>query len=189
MYTIYENTTLGQKDFQSNEILNIEAIDCTVDMCELSEKLLLNNTFNNCTFSNCNLSLSKFNNVQFNNVIFNNCKILGVDFSKCTGFLFEVYFYDSVLDFSSFENMKMLETIFSKSSMKGVDFSGTNLQKSIFRDVDLQDAIFSRTNLKESDLSTAVNFRISPTQNYLKKAIFSEKSLSGLLDEFDLRVV
>ena len=189
MHTLFENITLNQDAFDLEDISMIEASDCIIENCNFSDKTLSNCIFNNCTLSNCNLSLSKFKDTQLNNIRFEKSKVLGVDFSQCVGFLFEIHFYDCILDFCSFENIKMIGTVFSRTSMKGVDFSGTNLQKSVFKEVNLQDAIFSRTNLKESNLSTASNFRISPNQNYIKKAIFAENNLSGLLLEFDIKFI
>lgn len=133
--------------------------------------------------------MCKLNNTQLNDVKFENCKLMGVDFSRCPGFLFEVNFTDCILDFCSFEKLKMANTTFRKCSMKGVDLAGTQLPNSLFHQVNLEEATFANTNLKEANLSTAYNFTISPTQNNLKKAIFSENNLSGLLREFSITIV
>lgn len=190
MKTLYENETITGDDFSDiDEIANVEFIDCTIEKVNLFEKKLTDCIFTNCTFSNVNMAMSKLPGTQMNKARFENCKIMGIDFSQCRNFLFEVSFYSCILDFSSFENMKMQNTEFIDCSMKGVDLVGTNLEKSKFMNCNLEDAIFIRTNLKEADLSTAYNFIIPPTQNFLKKAIFSESNLSGLLHEFDIRLV
>ena len=133
--------------------------------------------------------MCKLSNTQLNDVKFENCKLMGVDFSRCPGFLFEVNFTDCILDFCSFEKLKMANTTFRKCSMKGVDLAGTQLPNSLFHQVNLEEATFANTNLKEANLSTDYNFTISPTQNNLKKAIFSENNLSGLLREFSITIV
>ncbi|SHF39891.1 pentapeptide repeat-containing protein [Dysgonomonas macrotermitis] len=186
---LFEDQIIGQGDFPEKPEYGSDFIECTFDKCNLFERDLSNLNFTNSTFSGCELSMSKLQNVQLNNVIFKDCKIMGVDFSKCTGFLFEANFYNCILDFCSFENLKMQGVTFKDTSMKGVDLTGSNLQKSNFLNTDLHDARFSHTNLKEANLSTAFNFIISPTQNNLKKAIFSEHNVKGLLYEFGIHIV
>lgn len=187
--TLFENQKITQLLFPENPPKETDFIDCTIENCNLFERDLSQLNFTNCTFSGSDLSMSKLINTQLNNITFKNCKIMGVDFSKCTGFLFEVNFYDCIIDFCSFENLKMQSTVFKNTSMKGVDLTGVNLQKSSFLNTDLLDARFSYTNLKESDLSSAYNFTISPTQNSIKKAVFSENNISGLLNEFGIKII
>lgn len=189
MSVVVENQILNESHFSEMGLQDLEIIDCKIENCDFSDQELKNCQFVNTTFSNCNLSMIKINNTQFNDVSFIDSKILGVNFCKCTGILFEVNFRDCILDFCSFEKMKMHNTEFIKVSMVGVDFAEANLQKARFLDVDLQDAIFARTNLTEADLSTAVNFRISPNQNTIKKAVFSESNLRGLLNEFNIKII
>jgi len=190
MKTLYENETITQEEFENrDEIIGIEFIDCNIEKVNLFEVKLTDCIFTNCTFSNVNLAMSKLYDTQLNKVRFELCKIMGVNFSHCRKFLFEVNFYNCILDFCSFENMKMQNTEFIDCSMKGVDMAGANLEKSKFMNVDFEDAIFLRTNLKETDFSTAFNFVIAPTQNFLKKAVFSQANLSGLLQEFNIEIV
>lgn len=190
MKTLYENETISQEEFEDiDEITGVEFVDCTIEKVNLFEKKLTDCIFANCTFSNTNMAMSKLYDTQLNKVRFENCKIMGVDFSHCRKFLFEINFYSCILDFCSFENMKMPSTEFVDCSMKGVDLAGATLEKSKFMNTDLEDAIFLKTNLKEADFSTAFNYNIAPTQNYLKKAIFSETNLSGLLSEFGIVLV
>lgn len=190
MKTLYEYETISQDVFEDiDEIAGIEFADCVIDKVNLFEKKLSDCIFTNCTFSNVNLAMSKLYDTQLSKVRFEHCKIMGVDFSHCRKFLFEVGFYNCILDFCSFENMKMANTEFINCSMKSVDMAGAKLEKSKFMNCDLEDAIFLKTNLREADFSTAFNFSIAPTQNYLKKAVFSEANLSGLLNEFDIVLV
>lgn len=190
MKTLYENEKIRQEDFEnSDEITGTEFVDCVFENINLFEKQLTDCVFTDCTFSNTNLSMTKLFDCQLNKVKFENCKMIGVDFGVCRKFLFEVNFYNCILDFCSFENMKMPDTDFFDCSMKGVDLAGANLENSKFRNTDLEDAVFLRTNLKKADLSTAFNFIIAPTQNFLRNAVFSEVNLSGLLHEFDIKLV
>lgn len=187
--TLFENQHITPAEFPDNALSGTDFVDCTIEKCNLFERELSNLNFTNCTFSNCDLSMVKLLNTQLNNVIFKDCKIMGVDFSKCTGFLFEVHFFNCILDFGSFENLKMQNTTFKDTSMKGVDLTGANLQKSAFLNTDLLDARFAHTNLKECNMSLAYNFTISPTQNNIKKATFSENNINGLLHEFGIKII
>ncbi|MBD8348529.1 pentapeptide repeat-containing protein [Dysgonomonas sp. HGC4] len=189
MGKIYENQTITQEAFLEAGMYGIEYFECTIERCNLFEQELNDCIFSNCIFKNCDLSMCKLTNTQMNDIKFENCKIMGVDFSRCPGFLFEVNFVDCILDFCSFEKLKMANTSFRKCSMKGVDLVGTQLQNTLFDQVNLEEATFSNTNLKEANLSTAYNFIISPTQNNIKKAVFSENNLSGLLHEFSISIV
>lgn len=189
MTRIYENQTITQNTFLEAGMYSIEYFECTIERCNLFEQELTDCIFSNCTFKDCDFSMCKLTNTQMNDVRFENCKVMGVDFSRCPGFLFEVNFADCILDFCSFEKLKMANTSFRKCSMKGVDLVGTQLQNSLFHQVNLEEATFFNTNLKEANLSTAHNFTISPTQNNIRKAIFSENNLSGLLHEFGISIV
>jgi hypothetical protein len=48
--------------------------------------------------------------------------------------------------------------------------------------------VFYRTVLKEVNFTSAFNFTIDPVQNNIKKAIFSQAGLAGLLDKYEIVV-
>jgi uncharacterized protein YjbI with pentapeptide repeats len=62
------------------------------------------------------------------------------------------------------------------TDLTGVIFDNCNLHKSVF-----VDAIANK-----ADFSTSYNFTIDPERNKLKKAVFSEAGLKGLLEKYDL---
>jgi len=187
---LYENESITPDTFEgAGEISGIEFIDCTINNCIFFEWQIIDCIFTNCTFTDVNMAMCKLNDTQLNKVTFQNCKIMGVNFNLCRRFLFEVGFNNCILDYSSFEKIKMNGTEFTDSSLKGVDFAESSLEKAIFNNTNLEDTIFFKTNLKGADLSLAYNYRISPTQNNLKKAIFSENGLTGLLSEFDILII
>ncbi|WP_437438301.1 pentapeptide repeat-containing protein [Rhodonellum ikkaensis] len=141
-----------------------------------------------CIFTNCNFSLCKLPHCQMNNVSFKDCKILGVNFSKCLDFLFEVKFEDCSLDYCSFTRKKLPKTQFIKCSMRHVDFFESDLSKSSFSETDLTNAIFNNTILKEVDFTTASNYSIDPERNTIKKAKFSLLGIEGLLHKYDIKI-
>jgi uncharacterized protein YjbI with pentapeptide repeats len=113
---------------------------------------------------------------------------LGVNFSECSDFLFSVKFDSCVLDYASFVRKKLLKTRFTGCSIKHVDFTECDLTKSLFINTDLMGTVFYRTVLKEVNFTSAFNFTIDPVQNNIKKAIFSQAGLAGLLDKYEIVV-
>ena len=121
-------------------------------------------------------------------VRFKGCKLIGVNFSSCSDFLFSVNFQKCLLDYCSFADKKMKSTSFSDCSMKEVDFSATDLTMSVFQNCDLQQAVFNRTNLEKADFRTATNYTIDPESNKMKKAIFSHYGIAGLLRKYNIEI-
>jgi uncharacterized protein YjbI with pentapeptide repeats len=142
--------------------------------------------FVDCVFNDCNFSLTKFKGTGVKEVQFNRCKVVGVDFSACSDFLFSVNFDACQLDYSQFQGRKMKKTKFNVCSLKEVDFSEADLTESIFANSDLTRTTFQRTQLHKADFRTAINFSIHPEPNFMKKAKFSLDGLPGLLEKFDL---
>jgi hypothetical protein len=50
----------------------------------------------------------------------------------------------------------------------------------------LENAIFNETILIGADFSTAVNYKINPEFNPMKKAQFSVSGIIGLLEQYDI---
>jgi uncharacterized protein YjbI with pentapeptide repeats len=130
--------------------------------------------------------MAKLGHCQLNNVTFKDCKLLGVNFSDCSDFLFSVKFDNCVLDYSLFVKKKMTKTSFINTSMKNMDFTESDLTKSHFINTDLLYTVFFRTILKEVDFLTALNYNIDPDVNIIKKAKFSLNAISGLLNKYDI---
>jgi uncharacterized protein YjbI with pentapeptide repeats len=142
-----------------------------------------------CEFIECNLSLTDLTGTSLKTVLFKDCKLLGIHFSMCTDFLFNVNFQDCVLDYTSFANKKMAKTKFNTCSMKEVNFVGTNLTNSVFKNCNLDNAVFNDTQLAGVDFTTAYNYKIDPEFNPMKKAKFSTQGIVGLLDKYDIKIV
>ena len=183
---IFEEKAFQGESYVKEVIAGNEYEYCTFSDCDFTETTLQSCTFVNCRFVNCNFSMTKFSQSMLNDVEFDSSKILGVDFSLCNDFIFEVRFNDCILDYSSFEKRKMSKTTFRKTSLKGVDFANADLKQSRFIDCDMNETIFYNTNLQESDLSSAFNYTINPDENYIKKAKFSKDGLQGLLQKYNI---
>lgn len=180
---IFENI-----NYSGQEVVNREFENCSFKNCDLSHSNFTSCKFINCNFLLCNLSMAKLNNTQFDTVSFTDCKVMGVDFSKCSDFVFGVKFTNCLLDYSSFERKKMIKTIFINSKIKGVDFTEGDLSKSKFENCDMEDAVFIKSILKETDFTTAYNLIIDPERNIMKKAKFTLQGLPGLLVKHGISV-
>jgi uncharacterized protein YjbI with pentapeptide repeats len=64
----------------------------------------------------------------------------------------------------------------------------TDLTGVIFDNCNLHKAVFIDTIANKADFTTSYNFSIDPERNKLKRAIFSEVGLKGLLHKYDLIV-
>ena len=82
----------------------------------------------------------------------------------------------------------MKKTPFQRCSLKAVDFTEANLTEIKFIDCNLVDALFDRSVLEKADFTSAVNYRIDPNSNQIKKAKFSLEGLPGLLSAYQIEI-
>lgn len=157
--------------------------------CDLSQHYLTSYEFTDCVFVNCDLSMAIIEHATFNDVSFKGCKLIGLDFSKCSKFLFSVSFDECLLDYCLFLKNKMKRTVFKTCSMKEMTFVECELTETVFDDCDLVRTMFERCNLEKCDFSSAYNYEIIPSQNKIKKAKFAYPGVLGLLRDLDIVVV
>jgi len=181
-----EDELFENRIFTAEELANTTFEACRFINCDYSEKKLIATRFIDCSFSDCNFTMAVLNEVQLANARFSDCKLLGVNFGRCSTFLFEVGFNKCVLDYASFEKLKMAKTPFVDCNLKGCDFAGTDLNLSTIIRSNLTEAIFDGTNLKGADLSTAYAYTIDPDRNLIKGAKFSLNGIGGLLDKYGI---
>lgn len=180
------NKTFNKVVYTEKQTKHREFENCSFINCDFSNGEFLSCTFVGCTFKSCNLSLTKFPGSQLDNVTFNECKLLGIDFSDCTDFLFTVAFEECILDCCSFIRKTMRNTPFKECTVKEGDFSECDLSGSTFQNTDLLHSVFNQTKLNRVDFSSAYNFCIDPELNNIKGAKFSIHGLTGLLDKHEI---
>jgi fluoroquinolone resistance protein len=171
------------------EGLEHEFNDCFFQNSDFSGALFDGTELVDCTFSNCNLSMAKFENALLNKVKFISCKVMGVDFSKCSKFLFTVSFENCVLNYSIFQKNDLRNTMFKKCTLHEASFLETNLMSAKFVECELDRAIFDHSNLEKADFSTSRNYSFNPTINKMKNATFSMPDAVGLLSHLDINIV
>ncbi len=162
--------------------------NCQFNNCQLSGANLSELFFVDCVLENCDLSNAQLNGTSFKSVRFKNCKLLGLHFDDCNGFLLSFSFESCQLNFSTFYKLKLKNTQFLDCQLKDVDFIEADLTNAVFKRCDLQNAVFENTNLEFTDLRTAFNFSIDPAKNRVRKAKFSSQNIVGLLDAFDITI-
>ncbi|WP_461451044.1 pentapeptide repeat-containing protein [Mucilaginibacter sp.] len=186
---IHDSKTFEEIVYTEKGIKGREFQSCNFKKCDLSNTDLSHNKFLNCVFEDCNLSMITLDGSTLNDVTFTNCKMLGINFTNASSFLFSVKFDGCILDYSSFMGRKMLKTPFIKSSLKEVTFSQANLAGSSFDGSNLMDTVFNRTNLSAVNFVTAYNYNIEPELNIVKNAVFSSQGLAGLLSSYQIKIV
>lgn len=185
---LHEHKEFKNVDFSGKTLRDREFFKCTFVNCNFSKSDLSKNEFSNCTFEACNFTMAKIVDTGFGEVTFNNCKLMGLDFSSASRFMFSFAFSNSQLDYGIFHGTKLKKTVFDRCSLKDADFTDADLTQAVLKECDLQNAQFTGTNLEKTDLRTAQNYHIDPDRNKLKKTRFANTNLAGLLHKYNLDI-
>jgi fluoroquinolone resistance protein len=187
MNTIFEDELFEKEDI---ELFShpVQFTNCIFKNIDFSEQELNGSEFIECRFESCNFSMSKLDECMLNDIHFSDCKLLGVDFGKCSKFLFSVSFKHCLLNYVLFFKNDLKKTTFINCEIKEASFIECNLTSSFFDNCNLEDTSFEQNNLENANLSTARNYRIDPLVNRIKKASFSLPDVVGLLYQFDIDI-
>lgn len=186
--TFTEEEDFRGEDYTHDQLPKGEYEHCTFTNCNFSNANLANITFLECEFIDCNLSNAFVTASSFKDVRFKDCKILGVRFDQCSDFLLAFSFEDCVLNLSSFYQLKLKKTRFINCMLEDVDFSDADFTEANFTNCNLNNALFENTILVKANFKTAYNYTIDPENNRIKKAKFSMKGITGLLDKYDITI-
>jgi uncharacterized protein YjbI with pentapeptide repeats len=115
--------------------------------------------------------------------------MLGLHFENCDQMGMTVRFEKCQLDHSSFYQVKLNHTVFLNTSLLEVDFTEADLRNTIFDQSDLLNATFDHTNLERANLSTALNYSLDPENNRIMGAKFTQPSVLGLLDKYQIEIL
>ena len=182
----YDHKVFEKADYSETGLSGQEFENCTFKNCNFSNADLSKSRYIDCKLIDCNLSNAKISHAGLQNVTFLGCKIIGVDFSTCLPFLFEVSFDKCSLDYSKFIKNRLKKTKFKECTVREAIFTETALTGASFDDCDLSNTVFSRTNLSQADFTKARNFSINLELNTTKKAKFSYSGIAGLLSQYDI---
>ena len=184
--TFFEDQAFKGLDFSEKNLPRGTYENCTFINCVFSGTDLSGIFFISSTFENCDLSLIKTSGTAFREIKFKGCKLLGVHFDECNLFLLSMYFNNCQLNLSSFYKLKLKKIIFKDCSLQEVDFAEADLSAARFSNCDMMGAVFVRSILEKADFGTAFNYSIDPEENRMKKAVFSQHGLAGLLGKYNI---
>lgn len=182
-----ENRCFEKVDF-SSLTGEEEFYDCRFVSCDFSEVLFREPLFERCEFQACNFSMTKFRNTV-REIRFTDCKLMGTDFSGLKPFSSDLSFVRSRMDYANFSGVRLRKSRFQECRLFEAAFDGADLSGSLFERCDLERTLFNGTNLEGADFSTSYNFVINPGRCRLRKAVFPEAGLSGLLAHLDIKIV
>lgn len=163
-----------------------ELEQCRFVSCDFSGANLSNLLFIDCLFERCNLASATLANTGLQNVAFSECKLSGLQFGACRDMLFGVHFERCQMPYASFYGRRMPRTRFAHCALSDADFTNADLTEAVFAECSLAGAVFEHTQLAGADFTTATNFIIDPTLNYLRKARFSTAGLPGLVTQLGI---
>lgn len=185
---IYDDQTFSGIDFSTKGIDGIEYNGCRFENCNFTNLQLRGVEFIDCEMVQCNLSQVKLPKAGLKNVSFTGCKLLGVDFSLASDFLFAATFDECNLDYAIFIKKSMKGFLFRKSSLKAAIFENCTLSNAIFDNCDLTGTTFVQNNLQQADFRTASGYIIDINQNKIKGGKFSYPGIIGLLDSYQIDI-
>jgi len=168
------------KDFEDQKFHNLKNAQadlrsktfsqCTFVNCDFTESNFTDSKFTECKFTQTNLSLATLDGFKLQDVRFSESKLVGVDFTRCNTFLFEINFHGCVLSGCNFSSLKLPGTSFKECTVKECDFVDADLTGSNFFKSNLKGSLFHHTNLSKVNLVDAKDFSINPETNKLEKA-------------------
>ncbi len=159
--------------------------ECRFDNCSLANADTGNTDFHNCVFSACNMSMIKIGG-SMHDVEFRNCQMTGADFSQLNKFSSNLSFIDCNLDYAIFTHLKLRGSVFRRCRLFDATFDESDLTAVSFDECNLERTSFYHCNLEKTDFSTACNYTINPNDCKLKKTIFSENGLRGLVSHLNI---
>lgn len=183
---LIENRVFERVSLTGNPLLKGVYEECSFIKCDANRADLSGITFRNCSFDGCDLSLATLRSSLLQDVQFRSCKLLGVQFSECKGFLLKLDFEECMLKLALFSQLKLKNIRFKNCDLQEADFTETDLTGAIFEECDLLRTTFLKSNLEQADLRSAFNYSIDPESNRLKKARFLIPQVIGLLDRYDI---
>ena len=99
-----EEKTFEKNNFSEHGFEKGEYELCVFSNCNFATTDLSHIRFIDCEFYDCNLSSATIVQTGFQNVLFKDCKMLGLQFDKCSDFAFSIKVDGCQLNHSSFLN-------------------------------------------------------------------------------------
>lgn len=181
-----ENETFEQIDFLRAD-LDTDYVQCTFVGCSFAQLLLIDTFFEDCVFQNCDFSMTDFKN-SMRDVTFRDCKLVGANFAELNGVSGGFVFQDTRMDYAVLVGVRLHKARFENCILHETGLDQAELKEAVFDRCDLSGATFNGANLEKTDFSTAYNYTLIPENCKLKKTVFSEYGLKGLVAHLNIIV-
>ena len=112
--------------------------------------------------------------------------MLGLHFENANQMGLQMNFSQCNLMHASFFQVVLKKSIFKGCNLTECDFTESDFSKSVFQECDFSGAVFYNSNLEFVDFRTSVRYAIHPERNKIKKAIFSQSEIRGLLEQYGI---
>lgn len=182
----FNRTKFGHLDLAGAVLSDITFSECLFENCRLSGSRFKGCNFQDCHFKDCDLSMVRLGGSVLLRVQFAGCKLTGIDWSEARQSILKVGFDRCILNSGTFAGMDVSGTRFIGCVARDVDFREADLSGTVFQKTDLAESLFLHTDLTGADLSEARSYAIDPTDNTIKKTVFSLPEGVGLLAKFDI---
>lgn len=157
---------------------------CRFVNCNFGEAVVTTN-FNECRFEQCNFTLTKLSG-KVRNTLFSGCKMVGAILSELNRFSGNLTLEDCNLDYSVWTGLRLRKTIFRNCRLTNASLMAADFTSTVFDNCNLDGTEFLDAVLEKADFSTSYNFIINPQTCRLKKAVFSESELRGLVSHLNI---
>ena len=98
-------------------------------------------------------------------------------------------FNDCIFSEGKINHVALRTVTFNRCEIKDVNFAMCNkLTEVLFENCDLYRAEFAKSIANKANFKTSYNYTIDPKTTKLKKAVFSQEGLKGLLYKHDIIV-
>lgn len=92
------------------------------------------------------------------------------------------------MEYALFVDTRLRNTIFDRCEMSNTAFDRADIAGSLFMACNLEGASFAGSHLERADFSEAYNYTLRPEECFLKKTVFSEEGLRGLVSHWDILI-
>lgn len=167
----FESTPLRETSFEKTLFERCHFHKTPFTGCDLSDS----------RFEHCEISLPHLLGCGLKNILFQNCKLVGVDFTRCSPRFFRVVFEDCLIDTCNFSGVELSSTPFLRCTIRETRFVESRLEKARFDGSDLERTLFHQCDLRQASFIGAKNYTIHPTINRLEGTHFSLPEAISLL--------
>lgn len=173
---------------------------------EAGDDLILDGTeFVECTFIGLDLAEREFKNSKFiechfrkcncSNAVVQNSTFRDTKFDECklmginwssVQSIANLSIQNSNLDYSVFQELNLGHAIFKDCVIREVDFSQSKMESANFSGSNLRGSFFTGCDLSKADFRDAIEYNIDPQFTKLKKAKFSMPEAMSLLQSLEI---